>query len=130
MSDLDRGTVLHFMRQALREFVPPRTRDRNNTFRPIFLSDTLKKLLEANLVDPALVGNCDFEQLCSQCQFFEETPSELASLLIVLTEAYFYLLSVGYIVPLPFQSQSRLPFNFDRFLLTQLGCQWARGEDP
>lgn len=122
MPDLDRGTVLHFMREALRDFLNPGDR-----LRLTLLSDTLKKLLAANLVDQAVVGKCDFDRLCSQCNLEMGRPPELATLLTVLTDAYQYLLSFGYIVPRP---QSGGILDFSRFVITQAGHQWATGSDP
>jgi len=130
----DRGTVIHFMREALRDFLMPRDR-----LRSTLLTETLQKLLAANHVDPVVVAaglvnpemvrRGDFEQLCHQCNFEDGRPSELVDLLTVLIEAYQHLLSFGYIIPRPL-TKSRDPRDPDRFAVTKAGQQWIAGTDP
>ena len=122
MINLDRGTVLSFMREALYDFY-------NRPGDPYFstlLSMTLKKLLEAGLVDPRVVGKADFNQLTSSCNFEEKKPTELVEVLTVLTEGYQHLLSFGYIIPRP----GSISLSYDRFAVTKVGQQWIARAEP
>ncbi|MCZ6718329.1 MAG: hypothetical protein O6944_04130 [Gammaproteobacteria bacterium] len=122
MADLDRATVLHFMRDALRDFLNPSDRLYKN-----ILNNALERLLAANLVDPAIVGNHDVDRLLSTCNLETGKPPELAALLTVLTDAYSSILSHGYIIPRPMAGGT---LDFSRFVVTPMGRQWAASSYP
>ena len=85
---MNRGTVLHFMRQALDELLRV---DKNENARNYsnLLTRTVNKLAQSKLINEA----CTFQSL-----------SQTDPLMILLAKAYQQLFALSYLIPLPGQA--------------------------
>ncbi|MBI3302413.1 MAG: hypothetical protein HYZ72_10115, partial [Deltaproteobacteria bacterium] len=110
MPDLDRGTVLRFMRETLRDFSKA-DEPRYSTL----MSLTLDRLAAAGLIGP--ISGTPYNA------FIRLRHDD--SLAILLTEGYQQLIALGYIVPRPGYNAP----NPDWFAVTDIGRQWTSGVD-
>jgi len=111
-TQVDRGMILYFMKQALAEKLSAPYSD----YMQIMLL-MLDKLRKSDLVEfQGSVNNA-----------LDNLPSTNSSLAILLTEAYQQLFTLGYLVPRPGQINS--PLNPYHFAVTEMGRQWVTTSD-
>ncbi len=115
MPQLNRGIILYFMREALGQFLK-KPSDHSDTY-SLIMTRTLDRLANAGLIDLSPdTSDQEFRYL------HQNNPS----LAILLTEGYYQLIALGYIVP---QLNASGP-DPTRFAVTDIGRQWASGGDP
>lgn len=107
MPQLNRGIILYFMREALGQFLK-KPSDHSDTY-SLITTRTRDRLVNAGLIDPS-----------------PDTHQNNPSLAILLTEGYYQLIALGYIVP-QLNASGHDP---TRFAVTDIGRQWASGGDP
>ncbi len=116
MQNLDTGTVLAFMRKALRKC--PALQASN---KEMLWDDTLQGMSEADLID-ADSRDALNRLRTNMLRLVKETPLLLA---VQFQEAYQQLFAHRYVVP---HLEERVQGS--QFIVTPAGEQWARGEAP
>jgi hypothetical protein len=110
--ELNRGTILHFMREVLHQ-LSERDERRYSTL----IDRTLGKLSHVGLVE---------KKLGTLSDVFRWPAQKRDPFVVLLTEGYQQLIALGYIVPQADQNGPRPGW----FAVTDIGRQWAAGSDP
>jgi hypothetical protein len=122
-NDLDRGKVIRFMREALRDKC---VREKNPN-RPItasygdLVNETLRLLIKAGQLAPPRPGQEDSINLFNDVAAIDQNKP----LVTMLTESYTYLLVQGIIIPRPASPNYGSYDSWNNYQLTAFGKEWS-----
>jgi hypothetical protein len=120
MKDIDRGTVLRFMREALKNDF----RQGDDTYLQALVVHTLRHLSKAGHYNKPL-PNSEAEQREASTLLNQgyKDPNLFSTAIL---EAYHQLFTLGYVAP----CWSASGLNFDRFTITKSGKGWINQNEP
>lgn len=121
-NSIDLGTVLHFMRAALRERTSGYTGSVDVQY-PWVVSSTLRGMAQAQIISIPP----EAWQLSPIDSWLSNNNPQLSLLLV---EAFHYLLHSGMITRRPDPPNFPGHLNINSFVITERGREWAAGEEP